>query len=921
MTFSTALYSFLIGPLELFFEVVFTLAYRVLKNPGLSIIFLSLAMNFLVLPLYKRADALQAEQRSVEAKLQPWVTHIKKTFKGDERFMMLQTYYRQNHYKPTYALKGSISLLLEIPFFIAAYRFLSSLPLLQGVSFGPIRDLGMPDALLTIAGVSINVLPILMTAINVISAAIYMKGFPFKSKLQMYAMALVFLVFLYNSPAGLVFYWTLNNVFSLFKNIFYKLKNPRLVLSVCSSAVGLAMLAVVLFLRPMDTMRKQIIIVVLLLMLQLPLVLCFLKKWKKEKKPLVLTKEDGKIYIYSCIFLTVLTGLLIPSAVIKASPAEFVNVMAFKSPLWYVLSSLLLAAGTFVVWFGIFYKLASPAGKKLMGFLMLALSGSAVVDYMFFGTNFGNLSAMLKYDVYPAFTSRQMLVNLAALLVLAAILYLIWRKKASVAQVMCLTLCLAAAGMSAANVMSIQKDSTEIKTTIADTTQDMPHITLSKKGRNVVVLMLDRAVNGFVPFMFQEKPELQEQFAGFTYYPNAISYGGTTNIGSPPLYGGYEYTPEEINKRTDESLESKQNEALKVMPVLFDQNGFDVTVCDPTYAGYSWIPDLSIYDEYPNIQTYITSGKFSLDTFEAVEAKEHALNRNFFCFSLFKAAPLFCQPTLYNHGQYNEADAITGGKSGAYATVQMLDGLSKAVGMSEDFLNCYAVLKNLPFITEINNSNKNTFLMLSNDTPHMPALLQEPAYEPQPVVDNTEYDTQHVDRYSADGRSIQLTTDYIMSQYHVNMATLLQLGNWMDYLRENGVYDNTRIILVADHGWPLPEFEQMAFGINTEGIMSMFNPLLMVKDFGCKEFTTDFQFMTNGDVPTLAFQDLIKDPVNPFTGKPINSAAKNTSEQHPFYTSFWSTSENNGNTFLPGDWYSVHDNIFEPSNWKSLGTY
>lgn len=101
-------------------------------------------MNFLVLPLYRRADAMQEEERETELRLHKGVAHIKKTFRGDERMMMLQTYYRQNNYKPTYVLKGATSLFLEIPFFIAAYAFLSNLELLHGVSFGPIRDLGAP---------------------------------------------------------------------------------------------------------------------------------------------------------------------------------------------------------------------------------------------------------------------------------------------------------------------------------------------------------------------------------------------------------------------------------------------------------------------------------------------------------------------------------------------------------------------------------------------------------------------------------------------------------------------------------------------------------------------------------------------------------------------------------------------------------
>ncbi len=118
MTIGNALYTLIIGPLALLFEVVFSIAFRFVNNPGIAILFLSLVVNLLVLPLYRRADAMQAEERDKEEKLKFWIDHIKKTFKGDEQFMMLQTYYRQNDYKPLDALKGSVSLLLQIPFFI-----------------------------------------------------------------------------------------------------------------------------------------------------------------------------------------------------------------------------------------------------------------------------------------------------------------------------------------------------------------------------------------------------------------------------------------------------------------------------------------------------------------------------------------------------------------------------------------------------------------------------------------------------------------------------------------------------------------------------------------------------------------------------------------------------------------------------------
>ena len=223
MSFIDILFTILIKPLELVFELIFAYGYRIINDPGLTIIITSIAFNLLVMPLYRRADVIQKQARDKENEMKPMVDHIKKYFKGDERMMILQTYYKQENYSPLSSMKSLISLILQVPFFIAAYQFLSHLSLLDGQPFGPIPDLLKPDALLTIGGVTIKVLPIIMTVVNIVSSEIYTHGQPFKSKLVLYATALIFIVLLYNSPAGLVFYWTMNNVFSLVKNLITKL--------------------------------------------------------------------------------------------------------------------------------------------------------------------------------------------------------------------------------------------------------------------------------------------------------------------------------------------------------------------------------------------------------------------------------------------------------------------------------------------------------------------------------------------------------------------------------------------------------------------------------------------------------------------------------------------------------------------------
>ena len=95
---------------------------------------------------------------------------------------------------------------------------------------------------------------------------------------------------------------------------------------------------------------------------------------------------------------------------------------------------------------------------------------------------------------------------------------------------------------------------TETEPPEEETVKEGSVFSLSRTGMNVVIIMLDRAMNEYIPYIFKEKPELSDQFDGFTYYSNVISFGGYTNFGVPPLYGGYEYTPVEMNKREDELL-------------------------------------------------------------------------------------------------------------------------------------------------------------------------------------------------------------------------------------------------------------------------------------------------------------------------------------------------------------------------------
>jgi membrane protein insertase Oxa1/YidC/SpoIIIJ len=110
-------------------------------------------------------------------------------------------------------MRSSFGLFLQVPFWIAAYQLLSQYQPLNGVSFLVFEDLGKPDGLLW----GFNLLPFIMTALNMAAAFVYTKSLSRTEQIQPLVLASLFLVLLYSSPAGLLLYWTFNSLFSLLR--------------------------------------------------------------------------------------------------------------------------------------------------------------------------------------------------------------------------------------------------------------------------------------------------------------------------------------------------------------------------------------------------------------------------------------------------------------------------------------------------------------------------------------------------------------------------------------------------------------------------------------------------------------------------------------------------------------------------------
>lgn len=839
-------YNLIVSPIEIIVDWVFVFFCTKFSAFGIigAVCGVSLVINFLALPLYNIADSLQEKERKIAKSLEHRVKLIKKAFTGDERFMMLQTYYRQNNYNPVYVLRSSLSILIEIPFFIAAYHYLSNCEALKGSSFWIFKDLGSPDGLFHIGNFKINILPILMTLINFVSGAIYTKDATFREKIQLYGIALVFLVLLYNSPSGLVIYWILNNLFSLAKNIVMKCKSPKKILHGIIS--GILLCLSVFFLFNSGALYKKVgLLIFSILITFLP----FIKNWfiKTFSFAANFSFEDAEkksnlwVLFFSGLALALLCGLYLPASVIATSPTEFSFLGKTSSPVAYVLNSLSTFCGLFVFWPLCIYFMFGKTVKKIEPALFFVLFIVSLLNVFVFKADYGTVDTNFSLESQKVLECSKLLKILPLILTLfVALLYLflLKLKKNYVATFAALAISATELILGISKVGAIKKDyaafaknTEKARAEITnEETEIKPVYHLSKEQKNVVVIFLDRAVNSFFPYALQQLPELKEQMKGFVYYPNTLSFSSSTIIAAPALMGGYEYTPENLNKRSSELLKKKFNEASLVMPRLFSDAGFDVTVTDPPAPNFTPKGDLSPFFANKNTSAYELMGKYTKQFKKAINFyTKTSADSNVFKeiknFSILQILFPFLRNTFYGD-------------------------FKKNYGFNEKYLDLVSCLYFLPELTDF-NAKKGNFIFIDNETTHEPVFLQSDFLTPTDSIKVYLYKTQ-------DGQTNR--------QYQVSVAALKQLGKWFDYLRENSVFDNTRIIVVADHGCNyLPLNDYSDFERNT--IPGSFTPILLVKDFySDSELSTSNEFMTNADTLFLAKKDLPVSNKNPFTG-------------------------------------------------------
>lgn len=194
------------GLITFFAKPVFLLLewlYMLMGNWGWAIIGLTIIVRLILFPLsYK---GIMSMQRLKD--LTPKMKEIQEQYKGDPQKMQMHMMqlYKKHGANP---LGGCLPLLLQIPVFFAIYRVLyNAVELKSSQWILWIHDLSVMDPYF--------ILPILMGASMYIQQALTPNTLdPTQAKIFK-LLPVIFTLFLITFPAGLVLYWTINNIFAI----------------------------------------------------------------------------------------------------------------------------------------------------------------------------------------------------------------------------------------------------------------------------------------------------------------------------------------------------------------------------------------------------------------------------------------------------------------------------------------------------------------------------------------------------------------------------------------------------------------------------------------------------------------------------------------------------------------------------------
>jgi hypothetical protein len=417
----------------------------------------------------------------------------------------------------------------------------------------------------------------------------------------------------------------------------------------------------------------------------------------------------------------------------------------------------------------------------------------------------------------------------------------------------------------------------QTKSIVTDNTSLPPeiyeHHVFSKNGKNVVFFISDMFNGNYIEKLLEEDSGYAERLNGFTWYADCLASSFYTAMSIPSMLAGPDYIPLKLNQNNMTGQEEIEEASDKFFSAVNKAN-YSITSTgdiEDTDKEYIYTVRESDFLYYWKTKNNFTGNE------------KDALKNALILLSVFN-----CAPYSWKYSIYDGAKWCIFRNPMVYNTT-----IPRA-------LRELSYIDSLADISSVGDTG-NQFFFNHNDLTHRPYGIDKQGN----IAVNTFADEENLSSDSPD------------AAYYSARKVIDVLLRWFDWMKENGVYDNTVIMVVSDHGnWNQDSGINISADSKSDFAIdiSKSNALMLIKGFNQNgELQRNDALICSSDIPAL----LQAETGIYFTGspdtrnqiiKPIRYYSCITDPYNSFYTKKQSAYRT----------YEVNGSLYDINSWKLM---
>jgi hypothetical protein len=381
-----------------------------------------------------------------------------------------------------------------------------------------------------------------------------------------------------------------------------------------------------------------------------------------------------------------------------------------------------------------------------------------------------------------------------------------------------------------------------------------------------------------------DRPQYKSLLEGFVWYPNTVSVSSVTATSLPGILGGWNFAPRQLNKMHGTGSQ-KLTEAAERFFGGIASRGYEIAAVDSVDVDLDAVRGNIGADRITTLGSSAFEGYWrARHDFHGGDLADNPKNVLLSMLTLFRSAPFCLKARIYDEGSW-----ILFRKSYQFRYI------------ARKTVRNYAYLDLLPELSRVKTSGK-TFKYIHTQFTHEPfgvgadgAIISDDFPDPR-------------SKSFVDG----------ISAYYTARQFVEFLSRWIGWMKKEGVYDNTFIIVISDHGNNANdtgiEFPSSLGNPFDRSNLSRVHALMLVKRFGARgPVRIDPRLLSNADTPAILFGAI---------GGVSNSSEDPTENPNPpprtlEYASLrgsWKDFLDNGTAGF--EYYAVGGDMRDPLSWS-----